>query len=188
MAEPIYLTPFILARLGLCDIVVAEEEEPYMNIPSNDSEIRFFGRYFIVWAVSRGVDALIVLITILGFEDNQLPTGWAIGLILDCFIDFFGQKLWVNKGTERHWSLLIRQFMGYLAIRCSFGVITGSIAWYYAGKTVNIKLILSYLLVSVVPWFFQLLFNRWLFRGTIKDVSSIAYQKLIAGWERVRSR
>jgi putative flippase GtrA len=153
----------------------------------NDSKIRFFGRYVTIWSVSRGLDGLIVLITILCFDDRKLPIGWAIGLAVDCVIDFFGQKIWVNGDTRKHWPQLILKFLGYLAIRGSIGFVTAYVAWSYAGKAVNMKLALSYTALSIVPWFIQFVLNRWWFQGTIQNISIIAYKKLVDAWKGVRS-
>lgn len=131
-------------------------------------------RYLHVVAASRLADwSIMVLVPVL-FGVGAVWYGWAIGLVVDCIIEFCGHKFYsyreLPNGNRVQW---FSEFVAYLGNRLAFGSVAAFTAWNGTEGEVSWTMMFYYAAASVLLWvLFQVQFNRVIFNAwsKIRDI------------------
>ncbi|MDB5224952.1 MAG: hypothetical protein JWO43_574 [Candidatus Adlerbacteria bacterium] len=133
------------------------------------AESKRAGRYIVVRGISKVADYSVVAIFvyILGFE--WIAGAYLCGKVLDLMVDFAGQKLWAFTNPDMRMLELLRELVGYLAVRCgNFAASTGTIYILYNELGFPLWATGAVIIAVFVPISFGL--YRLLFVGSLNDL------------------
>lgn len=122
-------------------------------------------KYVPVVLASRTADFVILIGGPLLFGESIVWYAWALGLFVDCVVEYSGHKLLTYHEIPNGPAWQIGwEFVAYLANRYGLGSLAAIGAWKLGDGEVGVVMFLYYAAISLFNWLlFQVQFNRVIF-------------------------
>lgn len=149
-------------------------------------EVKRARRYFVIRLISRIGDLAIYASLLLTLGMEWLIPAFAVSSVFNYTLDFWGQKLWTFEEKDLRIKKLLPEFGFYILIRG--GNALGALStWFILHVTLEVSIVTTTIIIIMVFWTISFPLYRWLYVGSIRDLTDVIRKAKEDFNRRVRS-